>query len=189
MINFITINPTQHRQECFNVKGFKCSRWEVDFYLDNEIYEQGVDDEKDRYNIVSLQFTAYDLKQETPEQAYIFLQKALTVLVSCYVLGEDYPDYGATFSQNINLEEIATDELKQVLHFIEQLLGVQPVFTSSNIDKLREYTYLYYSSVKWLDYPFHNGCNDYTIFEDMEAFENLLHGRYELKHYLNANLY
>lgn len=189
MIDFITINPTQYREHCFDLEGFDCSRWEVDFYLINEHYDPEFDEDSDQHDVVSLQFTAYDLEQETPEQAYKFLQEALKVLVACYKIGNNYPSYGAVFSQQLEYDTIFSAELKQVLTFIKELLGINKSFNINNIDKLSTYVYLYYSSVKWLDYPFHSGCNDYTIFEDMEEFEKLVNGEYELKHYINANLY
>ena len=188
-ISHIAINPTGYREHCFDVKELKCSRWEVDFYLINDQFEEGFDEESERLIPVSLQFTAYNLKRETPRNAYKFLQKALNVLVECYCIDRKYPSHSGTFHQDISLQDIATNELKEVLNFTDKLLEKRPVFSKSNIDDLASYTYIYYSSVKWLDYPFHNGSADHQIFEDLESFETLLNGKYELKDTLNANLY
>ncbi len=190
-IEFIAINPTQHREHCFDLEGFNCSRWEVDFYRLNEGYDQDIDDPSDKYQVSSLQFTAFDLEEETPEQAYKFLQKALKALNDTYlsIEGNTYPSHGGVYSVDISFETTFSCNLKQVLIFTKTLLNIDTVFNISNIDDLCKLTYFYYSSVKWLDYPFHAGATDHKIFESMEDFEDLANGKYELKPLLNANLF
>lgn len=189
-IDFITINPSQYREHCFDLKGFTSSRWQVDFYLLNEDYEQGIDDVSDLHHQVALHFTAYDLSEETPECAYKFLQKALRTLNQCYLLENDRPvGNGAIYNVEIDYNTIFANELKTVLFFMFRMFGIKPEYNSSNIDQLATHVYLYYSSIKWLDYPFHSGCMDYEIFEDMESFDMLMKGEYELKEYMSDIIY
>lgn len=202
MLEFITINPSCNRANDFNIKGLISSRWQVDFYQTNPDYLEDPENE-DQYLVGTLHFTAYDLEKNTPQQAYTALCKQLKLLLQASFQDQEiqYKPFCNSVLENIDLEStdpfigFKTDysdvyccNLKSALKFNELLTGKMSLFTIANIEDLQDIVYLYYSSVKWLFYPFTDQTNT-PCFNNFEEFVKLIDHSIELRDYMPDSIY
>lgn len=203
MLKFICINPSEHRLHDFDIKGLNCSRWQVDFYQENEDHDPS-DPDEEQHHIGTMHFTAYNLKQETPKEAYKALQLQLKLLLMAseqsqqlnykpFVLSEltdltrytqDDPFAGFTYLY----DDINTGQLKSAVKFYELITNKWQVFTVNNIELINDIAYQYYSALKWLYYPFTNDTNTKCL-NDVNEFIDIVSGVIELKDYLQYNQY
>ena len=203
MIDFICINPSSHRENCFNIESVSCSRWQVDFYQLNEDYDP-IDPDDEKHFIGSLHFTAYNLKQETSKEAYKALQLQLNYLLKASEQSQvirytpfklsslleltQYNQDDPFTSFTYLYEDINTSQLKSTIKFYELITGKKQVFTINNIENINDMSYLYYSSLKWLYYPFGADTNTKCL-DDVNEFIDLINGDVKLKDYLQNSCY
>jgi hypothetical protein len=172
MLSFITINPSSHRENCFDLEDKINSRWQVDFYT----LIDDMDGEPD-YQVGTLHFTAYDLETEDPATVYEYLQEKVQLLVDCYLVDQKYssnpcdPFFGAAY------EDVLDQQLKGCLTFFNKIYNKNHTFDASNINYLTRLVYIYYSSLKWLYYGFDG---NEKCFEDLEDFNNFKTGKVPL---------
>ena len=194
MLDFICIKPSSYRVNCFNIKGVNCSRWQVDFYQLNEDYDPTDPDDENHF-ISSLHFTAYNLKHETPKGVYKALQLQLNYLLKASEQSQlinrapfkfinlseltQYNQDDPFTSFTYLYDDINTGHLKSTIKFYELLTGKKQVFTLDNIEDINDISYLYYSSLKWLYYPFGTDTNTKCL-NDVNEFI----GDVKLKDYL-----
>ncbi|AUR92221.1 hypothetical protein NVP1170O_108 [Vibrio phage 1.170.O._10N.261.52.C3] len=177
MVEFIVINTSDYRKNCFDFIGCDNSRWQIDFYSKNLYYDKS-DPCDDEFLIGTLHFTAYNLKYNTARDAYNYLLNTLKILVESYRLDQKE-------SSNINepysaftLSDCYEENLTGCLSFYNKLFDRDHNFNSNSIKDLNRLVYQYYSALKWLSYGF--GDSNTPCFEDREDFEMFLYGNIKL---------
>ena len=204
MLDFITINPSDHRKFDFDIKGLDCSRWQVDFYNVNPDHLDNPEEET--HIIGSLHFTAYNLKNETSSNAYKALQRQLGYIIavateSHTICGIPPTPFSMTHFKYMSCglvdpfrfitssyTDILDGNMKSVIAYYQMLLGKTLNFNMSNIGDLSGMAYQYYSALKWLVYPFTEDTNTRCL-KSLKDFRRLLKGKVELKDYLQHSIY
>ena len=186
MLKYITINPSDYRKNDFNIEGVLNSRWQVDFY--NSIDEEVV--------IGTLHFTSYGLHEgSTGIEVYNKLRSQLLALLSASEVSQriQYKDFLyrdieelAYYQQDnpftgfdFSLDETYSAHLKAALIFYNKITGKDLILSVENIDMLQGIAYNYYSSIKWLYYPFSDMTNTPCL-KDLSDFKDLVSGAVKL---------
>lgn len=157
-ISHVAVNPSEYRANDFPhpLKEVMNSRWQVDIYLHNPIYEEGEDDIKYKFVVSTIHITAYNLQEETSEHAYKFFIEALKVLEGFERM--ENPSNISDSDPFCGTDYDVISDHKGFGSFIEFLYGSSYPFdgltTQGTIDRMNEYKYLFYSSLKLLYYPF-----------------------------------
>lgn len=157
----VVLNEADYRSECFNHpdKEYNNLRYQIDFYFANEDFEEGIDDESDRYTIRTGHFTHWYKEEESnPQTALTFLKESLIKLILLSdntVNGE--PDFNRIYQdfRHVDLDYTSlcrnSDEYFKFLKAFDIKTG-RTIYDNKTLDLMRSNFYLYYSCLKWLVY-------------------------------------
>lgn len=174
-VSHVVLNPSEYRHHCFDHpnKSVNNSRWQVDFYMGNPDFADFP--EEPEYFISTIHFTAYNLKKENRKEAYKRFVESLVMLAKFEGMRKTWgiKDKKDPFKFSEFDEIAAHDGLGAFIEFISGkrnpfvCLRIQPT-----IDAIRDYQYLFYSSLKLLSYPFGGAgvCGGVSAFHHIDEW-------------------
>ena len=177
-IEYITINPSTYRENDFNHhdRNVISQRWVIDFYSENEWFEDDPENEPMYKANHHLYFTSYSRLDGQLDNlgAYTFLQEILKTLKESALM-----DCKGRFPNNISdyeTRDIIFYHEKGFRNFCEKY-GLVCSYYGPHSGDFHKSLYIYYSSLKFIDFMSPLGCTTASgLVENEEEYDRLASG-------------